>query len=68
MHWQFTFSEAGIFLEKAFLGFVLDGVSWNADQMTGRYLATLPRQFMREMADFESDFSSSHFLPRETIL
>lgn len=36
--------------------------------MTGCYLTTLPRQFMRGMADFEPDFASAHFLPRETVL
>lgn len=36
--------------------------------MTGCYLTTLLRQFMRGMADFEPDFASSHFLPCETVL
>lgn len=44
------------------------GGRWNQDQMLGCYLTTLPRQFMRGMADFEPDFPSSHFLPRETVL
>ena len=44
------------------------GGRWNADQMTGCYLTTLPRQFMRGMADFKPDFASSYFLPRETVL
>ena len=35
--------------------------------MTSCYLRTLPRQFMRGMADFKPDFASSHFLPRETV-
>lgn len=35
--------------------------------MTGCYLTTLPRQFMRGIADFEPDFASSHFLPRKTM-
>ncbi len=36
--------------------------------MTGCYLTILPCQFMRGMADFEPDFASSPFLPRETAL
>ena len=36
--------------------------------MTGCYLTTFPRQFIRGMADFEPDFASSHFVPRENVL
>lgn len=41
------------------------GGRWNADQMTGCYLTTLPRQFMRGVADFDPDYPGSYFLPRE---
>jgi hypothetical protein len=43
------------------------GGRWNADQMTGCYLTTLPRAFMRGIADFDPEWASSYFLPRETI-
>ena len=43
------------------------GGHWNSDQMTGCYLTDLPRQFMRGMADFEPDYASNYFVPRETI-
>jgi hypothetical protein len=43
------------------------GGRWNSDQMTGCYLTDLPRQFMRGMADFEPDYASSYFIPRDTI-
>ncbi len=43
------------------------GGRWNSDQMTGCYLTDLPRQFMRGMADFEPDYASNYFVPRETI-
>lgn len=43
------------------------GGRWNSDQMTGCYLTDLPRQFMRGAADFEPDYASSYFVPRETI-
>lgn len=35
--------------------------------MTGCYLTDLPRQFMRGMADFEPDYASNYFIPRETV-
>ena len=35
--------------------------------MTGYYLTDLPRQFMRGMADFEPDYASNYFIPRETV-
>jgi hypothetical protein len=35
--------------------------------MTGCYLTTLPRAFMRGIADFDPEWSSSYFLPRETV-
>ena len=35
--------------------------------MTGCYLTDLPRQFMRGVADFEPDYASNYFVPRETI-
>ena len=43
------------------------GGRWNADQMTGCYLTTLPRAFMRGIADFDPEWASSYFLPRDTI-
>src|SRR5437667_6232488 len=43
------------------------GGRWNSDQMTGCYLTELPRQFMRGMANFEPDYASSYFVPRETM-
>ncbi|EED13539.1 hypothetical protein TSTA_097950 [Talaromyces stipitatus ATCC 10500] len=43
------------------------GGRWNADQMTDCYLTTLPRSFMRGIADFDPDWSSSYYLPRETV-
>lgn len=44
------------------------GGRWNADQMTGCYLTTLPREFMRGVADFEPDYPGSYFLPRESCI
>ncbi len=35
--------------------------------MTGCYLTTLLRQFMRGAADFSPDYESSYFLPREEV-
>jgi hypothetical protein len=35
--------------------------------MTGCYLTTIPREFIRGVADFEPDYASSYFLPRATI-
>ena len=35
--------------------------------MTGYYLTDLPRQFMRGIADFEPDYASNYFVPRETV-
>jgi len=43
------------------------GGRWNTDQMTGCYLTTLPRAFMRGIADFDPEWASSYFLPRDTI-
>ena len=35
--------------------------------MTGCYLITLPREFMRGIADYNPDHSGSYFLPREDV-
>lgn len=35
--------------------------------MTGCYLTTLPRAFMRGVADFSPDYESSYHCPREEI-
>ena len=35
--------------------------------MTDYYLTDLPRQFMRGIADFEPDYASNYFIPRETV-
>jgi hypothetical protein len=35
--------------------------------MTGCYLTTLPRGFMRGVADFDPEWASSYFLPRDTV-
>ena len=35
--------------------------------MTGCYLTTLPREFMRGVADFDPDYRGSYFLPRACI-
>jgi hypothetical protein len=43
------------------------GGRWNANQMTGCYLTTLPRAFMRGIADFDPEYASNYFLPRETV-
>ena len=43
------------------------GGRWNTDQMTGYYLTTLPRAFIRGIADFDPEYASSYFLPRETV-
>jgi hypothetical protein len=43
------------------------GGRWNADQMTGCYLTTLPRAFMRGVADFSPDYESSYNCPREDL-
>jgi len=43
------------------------GGRWNADQMTGCYLTTLPRGFMRGIADFDPEWPTSYFLPREAV-
>lgn len=43
------------------------GRRWNSDQMTGCYLTDLPQQFMRGMADFEPDYASNYFIPRDTV-
>jgi len=36
--------------------------------MIGCYLTTLPRAFMRGVADFDPDYAGSYFLPRETCI
>ncbi len=36
--------------------------------MTGCYLTTLPREFMRGIVDFEPDYPGAYFLPRETVI
>ena len=41
------------------------GGRWNADQMTGCYLTTLPQAFMHGIADFSPDYESSYYCPRE---
>ena len=46
---------------------IRQGGQWNSDQMTGYYLTDLPRQFMRGVADFEPDYASNYFVPRETV-
>jgi hypothetical protein len=35
--------------------------------MTGCYLTTLPRAFMRGIADFDPEWASSYFLPRDAV-
>ena len=35
--------------------------------MTGCYLTTLPRQFMRRVAGFDPDYPGGYFLPRATV-
>ena len=35
--------------------------------MTGCYLTTLPREFMRGVADFDPEYASSYFIPRDTV-
>ena len=35
--------------------------------MTGCYLTTIPREFIRGVADFEPDYASSYFLPRAAV-
>lgn len=36
--------------------------------MTGCYLTTLPRQFMRGAAGFDPDYPGGYFLPRATVI
>ena len=36
--------------------------------MTGCYLTSLPRQWMRGIADFDPDYPGSYFLPRATVV
>lgn len=43
------------------------GGRWNSDQMTGCYLTTLPRKFMRGMAQFPPKYPAAYFIPRATI-
>jgi hypothetical protein len=40
---------------------------WNTNQITGYYLTTLLRAFIRGIADFDPEYTSSYFLPRETV-
>jgi hypothetical protein len=35
--------------------------------MTGCYLTTLPRGFMRGIADFDPEWPASYFLPQEAV-
>lgn len=35
--------------------------------MTGCYLTTLPRAFMRGVADFSPDYEASYYCPREAV-
>jgi len=35
--------------------------------MTGYYLTILPRGFMRGVADFNPEYASSYFLPRDLV-
>ncbi|EED11539.1 hypothetical protein TSTA_008350 [Talaromyces stipitatus ATCC 10500] len=46
---------------------IRQGGRWNADHMTGCYLTTLPRSFMRGIADFDPDWSSNYYLPRAAV-
>ena len=40
---------------------------WNhGDQMTGCYLTSLPRQFMRSTADFDPEWAGSYYVPRSS--
>jgi hypothetical protein len=43
------------------------GGRWNTDQMTGYYLTTLPRAFIRGITDFDPEWPTSYFLPREEV-
>src|ERR1700722_16737489 len=43
------------------------GGRWNADQMTGCYLTTLPRAFMRSVADFSPDYEFSYNCPCKEV-
>ena len=36
--------------------------------MTGCYLTTLPREFMRGMADFDPEYSAGYYVAREIIV
>ncbi|KAK6854864.1 centromere DNA-binding protein complex CBF3 subunit [Apiospora arundinis] len=38
----------------------------NGDQMTGCYLTSLPRQFMRSTADFDPEWAGSYYVPRSS--
>ena len=35
--------------------------------MTGCYLTSLPREFMRGVADFDPDYKGAYFLPRACV-
>ncbi|KJZ70438.1 hypothetical protein HIM_10176 [Hirsutella minnesotensis 3608] len=39
----------------------------NGDQMTGCYLTSLPFEFMRALADFDTEWSGSYFVPRDDV-
>ena len=43
------------------------GGHWNSDSMTGCYLTSLPREFMRGQAGFDPDYSGSYYVPRTAI-
>jgi hypothetical protein len=40
----------------------------NSDQMTGCYLTSLPREFMRATADFDPDWPGAYYIPRATVI
>jgi hypothetical protein len=40
----------------------------NGDQMTGCYLTSLPREFMRATADFDPDWPGSYHVARATVI
>ena len=40
----------------------------NSDQMTGCYLTSLPREFMRATADFDPDWPGAYYIPRATVV
>lgn len=40
----------------------------NSDQLTGCYLTSLPREFMRATADFDPDWPGAYYIPRATVV